>query len=110
MADKPSKENFANQSDVSEQDAPLLPSPTDHLGMAEAGRVVAGEIKKPIGAKPASETTGRHDDGSGANETEDGLSPLEEQLRRAAEDIPTGTSNNAKDVPVFDRAALRPKI
>jgi hypothetical protein len=99
------KSEFANQSEVSEQDAASLESPTgreDHLGMAEATRVVAGEIKKPVGAHPKSEETGRHDAGSGANETIDGLDSSTEAIRRGAEDIPAGLKKR-KDVPVFDR-------
>jgi len=47
--------HFANSSEIQESEAVLLDSPTgreDHLGMAEASRLVAGEIKKPIGARP----------------------------------------------------------
>src|SRR3954469_10201867 len=95
---------FANMSEVSDQDAAVLDSPTgreDHLGMAEASRLVAGEIKKPIGAHPKSEETAMHDDGSGANETIDGLDSLAEATRRDAEEL-TDVSDR-KDVPVFDR-------
>jgi len=64
--------------------------------------LVAGEIKKTIGAHPKSEETGRHDAGSGANETVDGLDSSAEAVRKGAEDIPVGTTKR-KDVPVFDR-------
>jgi hypothetical protein len=105
---------FANQGEVDGPDAVLLESPTgreDHLGMAEASRVVAGEIKKPVGAKPRSEVTGRHDAGSGANETLDGLTSAEEALRQGAEDIPTGApGERIEDVPVFDRGDMPPKV
>lgn len=108
------KSEFANQSEVGANDAASLESPTgreDHLGMAEAGRVAAGEIKKPVGAHPRSEVTGRHDAGSGANETIDGLSSSEEAIRQGAEDIPTGApAENIEDVPVFDRADMLPKV
>ncbi|MBV8838660.1 MAG: hypothetical protein JO000_19155 [Alphaproteobacteria bacterium] len=46
--------HFANSSEIQESEAVLLDSPTgreDHLGMAEASSLVAGEIKKPI-ARP----------------------------------------------------------
>src|SRR5436305_10166968 len=95
---------FANTSEVSERDAASLDSPTgreDHLGMAEASRLVAGEIKKPIGAHPKSEETGRHDVGSGANETIDGLDSLAEATRKGAEELVD--VRETKDVPVFDR-------
>jgi hypothetical protein len=71
----------------------------------------ASEINKPIGAEPHNEVTGRHDSGSAANETVDGLTAAEETLRRAAEDTPSGQEPEAEeDVPVFDRADELPKI
>jgi hypothetical protein len=114
MADADIKNSeFANTAEVSPEDAPTLDSPTgreDHLGMPEAARVAAGEIKKPIGAHPMSEVTGRHDAGSGANETEDGLDSYAEAIRHGAEDIPTGASERDEDIPVFDRADQLPKV
>jgi len=95
---------FANSSELPEQDATLLDSPTgreDHRGMPEASTLVAGEINKPIGARPKSAETGRHDSGSQANETIDGLDSSAEATRKAAEEIPIGQTK--KDVPVFDR-------
>ena len=48
--------------------------------------------------------TGRHDPGSGANETVDGLSGTEEMTRQAAEDIAPQTRNDkTRETPVFDR-------
>lgn len=53
----------------------------------------------------------RHDAGSGANETADGLDATSEALRHAAEDTPSGaTPEDVETVPVFDRADLAPKI
>jgi hypothetical protein len=53
----------------------------------------------------------RHDAGSGANETSDGLDATSEALRHAAEDTPSGTTpEDVETVPVFDRADLAPKI
>ena len=53
----------------------------------------------------------RHDAGSGANETSDGLDANTEQLRHATEDTPTGaTPDDAEKTPVFDRGDLPPKI
>jgi hypothetical protein len=59
-----------------------------------------------------SDTTNVHDEGSDANDTEDGLTESEEAVRHAAEDIPTGGSPTGRieSVPVFDRASLPPKI
>jgi hypothetical protein len=53
----------------------------------------------------------RHDAGSGANETTDGLDASAEALRHAAEDTPSGAlPEDVETVPVFDRADLPPKI
>ncbi|MCK1543477.1 hypothetical protein IVA98_08780 [Bradyrhizobium sp. 160] len=53
----------------------------------------------------------RHDAGSGANETVDGLDASTEALRHAAEDTPSGAlPEDVEIVPVFDRADLAPKI
>src|SRR3954447_17525952 len=99
------KSEFANQSKVSKEDAASLDSSLgreDHFGMAEASRLVSDEIKQPIGAHPKSEETGKHDAGSGANETIDGLDSSNEAIRKGAEDIPVGPKKR-KDLPVFDR-------
>jgi hypothetical protein len=106
---------FANESEVTERDAPLLESPTgrqDQGGVSEAGPSTAGEIARhPPGGRPRSDVTSRHDSGSGANETLDGLTASEEELRKGAEEIPLGAPENAiEDIPVFDRADLLPKV
>ena len=55
--------------------------------------------------------TRRHDAGSGANETIDGLDGITEELRHAAEDTPSGTGpGKIENMPVFDRAGAAPKI
>ena len=51
----------------------------------------------------------KHDSGSQANETVDGLDSETEALRRATEDAPVGPGKIEK-TPVFDRAELAPKI
>jgi hypothetical protein len=51
----------------------------------------------------------RHDSGSGANETVDGLDATTEELRHATEDTPSGPGKIDK-IPVFDRADLARKI
>lgn len=92
---------------------PALETPLgreDHLGMAKAPPLVAGDINQPVGARPKSDETAIHDAGSGANETIDGLNATEEALRRGAEDIPVGDSEREEDVPVFDRADGLPKV
>jgi hypothetical protein len=53
----------------------------------------------------------RHDAGSGANETVDGLDAATEERRHATEDTPSGTgTGKIEKTPVFDRADLPPKI
>jgi hypothetical protein len=83
---------------------PKAPSPVTKVG------AFASEIKKPIGERPRSEITGRHDAGSGANETVDGLTSLDEATRRGAEDVPLGAPEEEKDLPVFDRGDALPKV
>ena len=71
----------------------------DDLGPSEAS------------SRPLSEITGRHDEGSGANETVDGLDEYQEAARHGAEDIPASERRKTlKDVPVFDRAGTEPKV
>jgi hypothetical protein len=53
----------------------------------------------------------RHDSGSQANETVDGLDADTEALRHATEDTPSAAAPDDKEkVPVFDRAGAAPKI
>lgn len=71
---------------------------------------VAEETQRPeIASRPRSEVTGRHDEGSGANETIDGLDELQEAARHGAEDVPDKRTT-LKDIPVFDRAEVEPKV
>ena len=51
----------------------------------------------------------RHDEGSGANETTDGLDEMQEAARHGAEDVPD-KRKTMKDIPVFDRAGSEPKV
>jgi len=104
---------FANQGEIPRLDPAENDTPTgreDHLGLAGSNATAGSEIKKPIGAQPRSAVTGRHDPGSGANETIDGLTDAEEELRRAAEDTPSGAPADNEDVPVFDRGDAPPKL
>jgi hypothetical protein len=71
------------------------------------------ELSSNLEGRPRSQITGRHDAGSGANETVDGLTSSEEAVRRGAEDIPLGApapATELEDLPVFDRADALPKI
>jgi len=104
---------YARQSELGEGDAPLLDRPASENPeeVADPRSVAASEVARPLGGVPRSKVTGRHDAGSGANETEDGLSSTEEAIRHAAEDIPTGgLEEKIEDVPVFDRADMLPKV
>jgi hypothetical protein len=106
---------LASQSGVAKEDATLLDSPTgreDHYGLAEAGSLPAGEIARHLpGGKPRSAVTGRHDAGSGANETIDGLTSTEESIRKGAEDVPADREDKLiEDVPVFDRGGRLPRV
>ena len=105
--EKPKKRReFANHGEVSETDAAALPSLT--------GRETSkspSDIARSIGTHPRSEVTGRHDAGSGANETVDGLTSSEESTRRGAENTPIGAPEEDLDkIPVFDRADALPKV
>src|SRR3954454_9656030 len=73
-----------------ESGAVLLPGITgreDNLGADPASESFL-DVSRPIGAEPRSAVTARHDPGTGANESADGLSGTEEALRQAAEDEP----------------------
>src|SRR4051812_17451398 len=73
--EKPKKRTeFANHGEVSETDAAALRSATGR----ETSSSASSDIARTIGARPRSEVTGRHDAGSGANETVDGLTSSEE--------------------------------
>jgi hypothetical protein len=101
------RSEFANQTEVSEADAAALPGTAGR----DTGIAAPAEIAASIGARPRSEVTGRHDAGSGANETLDGLNSSQEATRRGAEDTPIGApEQELKDLPVFDRADALPKV
>jgi hypothetical protein len=105
--EKPKKRSrFAKRGEVDDKDAAALPSSTGRE-MSEAV-----ETDSSInGAQRRSEVTGRHDAGSGANETLDGMTSAEEALRRGAEDTPVGApEKELDDIPVFDRAEALPKV
>lgn len=70
---------------------------------AEPGFAGTDDVRRPLGATPASATTGRHDDGTDANETVDGLNETEELTRRLAEDVPAGRGEARSDTPVFEK-------
>jgi hypothetical protein len=100
---------YANTAEVRGSDQVLLPGIAgreDDLG-ADPASPSAAEVDKPVGARPRSEVTGRHQPGMGANETTDGLSETEEDVRAAAEDE---TDVDESEEPVFDRAESMPKI
>jgi len=100
------RSEYANERDIGEATATTLPGPTgrEHRQGAEPESIAAQDVAQPTGAEPRSTVTGRHDPGSGANETLDGLSGTEEMTRQAAEDIVPHTRYDAdRETPVFDR-------
>ncbi|MER8808144.1 hypothetical protein [Mesorhizobium australicum] len=100
---KPS--DFASDEPIRREDAAVLDSPAGHEDRqgADPGFVGADDVDQPIGARPRSEITGRHDEGAGANETIDGLSETEELTRSYAEDLPTSDDEDEESIPVFER-------
>ena len=96
------------------EDRALLESPLgreNDFG-ADPGTLAEDEIRHPeVGAHPKSEITGRHDEGSGANETIDGLDEMQEAVRHATEDLPASEKgDDFEKLPVFDRAEAEPKV
>jgi hypothetical protein len=84
---------YANAAEVSEQDEPLLETPTgraDDEGVADPSSLLAEEIASIPIAQPRSAITGRGDPGND-DETADGLNELEEAIREEAEERPLGT-------------------
>jgi hypothetical protein len=105
-----SRSPYANQGEFDEGDRNVAGSSTgrvDNEG-APPGTPLGDDIRRPIGAMRRSEITGRHDEGSEANETDDGLNESDEDIRHGAEDIPVG--ERREDVPVFDRGGAPPKV
>lgn len=97
------------------RDAPLLETPVgreDDHGRADYGHLNNDEVERPVGARPRSWTTGKHDEGAGANETSDGLDERGEDARRLAEETPTGTGREDREpeLPVFERGLTEPKV
>ena len=73
-------------------------------------RDLEDDVRQPdVASRPRSDA--RHDEGSGANETVDGLDEYQEAARHGAEDIPASEQRKTlKDMPVFDRAETEPKV
>jgi hypothetical protein len=105
--EKPKRPREAADETIQNESDAVLPDITGR----EPENAFLSDASKPIGAHPRSEVTGRHDAGSGANETVDGLSAAEEAIRRGAEDVPIGKPDHeTEDVPVFDRGQVPPKV
>ena len=99
----------AIEGEVLPSDAPLLETPMgreNDFGAADENRLSNDEIERPeVLSRPRSEITARHDEGSGANETLDGLDEYQEAVRHGAEDIPVSDRDREfENLPVFDRA------
>lgn len=109
----PKESEFANEGELTENDAATVENVSDRSASqgGEPGTIAGDEVRRqPIGATPKSLVTGGHDEGSGANETEDGLTDEEELTRQAAEDLPTGNGDDVADTPVFDRRDTLPRV
>lgn len=86
--------------------------PRERFGAADRGTLADEEVRRPeIASRPKSTITGRHDEGSGANETIDGLDEIQEAVRHATEDLPASEKgDDFERLPVFDRAESEPKV
>ena len=103
------------EGEVIPSDAPLLETPMgreNDFGAADKNTLNEDEIERPeVLSRPRSEITGRHDEGSGANETIDGLDELQEAARHGAEDIPVSDRDrDFEKLPVFDRGESERKV
>ncbi|HEV7257571.1 MAG TPA: hypothetical protein VGN82_07295 [Bosea sp. (in: a-proteobacteria)] len=95
-----------------------MQKPRENPALLEDERKPLTPAESPLEADPiatgrrVSDRTNVHDEGSDANDTPDGLTEFEEAVRHAAEDIPTGSSlaGPTEAIPVFDRAALPPRV
>ena len=101
--------------EVDKPDRVLLETPEgreNDFGASDEDALNKDELERPeIASRPRSEITGRRDEGSGANETIDGLDVYKEAVRHGAEDIPASERRSTiDDIPVFDRAETAPKI
>jgi hypothetical protein len=61
-----------------------------------------------VGAVPRSKITAKDQPGMRDDETDDGLTDAEEELRQSAESVPADHPRQ-KDVPVFDRGHILPE-
>jgi hypothetical protein len=101
--DKPTtgeRSGFAGQSELSEADQAIVEAMEKDSGLEEEDRVPGTlsddeAIYQDVSAVPASERTAS-DGTSGYEETEDGLSDLEEAVRQQAEDRALGDDQDFK--------------
>ena len=98
----------SNPDDATRRDGEPGRDDSREASLADSTPSREGEVQAGTGRR--SVVTGRHDAGSDANNTIDGLTSSEEMVRQAAEDVPTGRPNRPTDnIPVFDRGRLPPK-
>ena len=86
---------------------------TKHDNVSLPESVAADEDVRPTRVPRRSDVTNRHDEGSGANETSDGLDEMQEAARHGAEDLPASERDEDEDIerlPVFDRRDSARKI
>lgn len=107
---------WANESAVDENAALVLETPegrNDDKGLSDRGTAMDADVRNvPVGAQPRSAVTAYHDPGTGAQESEDGFDEIEESIRAAAEDTPTGDGieDAPSELPAFERGMTAPKI
>ena len=107
---------WANQGAVDSDAAPVLETPegrNDDKGLSDRGTAMDADARNvAVGAQPRSAVTAFHDPGTGAQENEDGFDEIEEGIRAAAEDTPTGdgAEDAASELPAFERGMTAPKV
>lgn len=114
------RSDFADQG-LSRSDARVLGSPTGREAGNDPDARLPDDVRRTMGARPRSDVTGKHDAGSGASETTDGLEPTDETTRRNAEEVPLAPEpedrdeaeelrqEGAEEAPVFDEARKPPR-
>ena len=101
---------YANTGEIRDDERDLIESFTgrENNHGAPPGTPLGEIVRQSPGAMRRSQITGKHDEGTEANETADGLNESDEAIRHGAEDIPIG--ERREDIPVFDRRELPPKV
>lgn len=102
------KSEFANKAEITKSDEVVLhPTGREGTPAADRGTLASQELEdQAVTTQPADHHI---DNGTGEEETPDGLDAITEAVRQAAEDTPSGPEPE-QDVPVFDQAGMPDKI